>query len=123
MKLLTQEVRDAFKSFPLYSQDGKGDDALVVAKFFDPVGRYTFYATEGGPESTALSPDDFIVFGWCVSSLGPDCDEWGYASVIEMQNIPAVPVRFGLGIERDIHYVAGSKTVGEVKSRHYQKEA
>lgn len=106
MKLLTKEVEEAFKKFPLRSQDGKREEATVVCKFFDPCGRMTYYATEGEREG-----DDFIIYGWMVSPLGEDCDEWGYASVNELQ---AIRRPFGLGIERDINFPVATKTVREV---------
>ena len=91
MKLMTKEVA---KTIPaLYSQDGKGDDAIVYTKLFDPSGRYTLYITEFDGKDR--------LFGYCVSPLGPDCDEWGYASLAELQ---ATRNRFGLGLERDLHW-------------------
>lgn len=101
MDLLTEEIRAAFGRFPLGSQEGKLDDAVVVVKLFDPSGRFTFYATEGEPED-----DDFRFFGYCVSPLGEDCDEWGYASLLELESTRG---RFGLGIERDIHLPVASR--------------
>ena len=78
---------------PLGSQDGKGADAIAHGKFFSAFGRYTFYITEFDGEDT--------LFGYCVSALGPDCDEWGYASLRELAE-----ARFGPApaIERDCHY-------------------
>lgn len=51
-------------------------------------------------------------FGYCVSPLGRDCDEWGYSSLSEMDN--TVVRMFGspvLGVERDIYWTP--KTVRE----------
>lgn len=92
MKLLTVEIK---KKIPtLYATEGvPTSDKIVHLKLFDPCGRFTFYAVEFDGEDT--------LFGYCVSPLGPDCDEWGYASLSE---IAAVRNRFGLGIERDIHF-------------------
>ena len=36
MELLTKEIREAFKK--IGSQDGKGEEAICVVKFFDPTG-------------------------------------------------------------------------------------
>jgi hypothetical protein len=104
--LLTQQLRELFTStYPLSSQDAKGNDAKVIAKFFFPAGRYTFFATEGSPEG-----DDFTFFGYCLSPLTPDFDEWGYTSLAELS-----AVRIGLlGIERDAHLEPGRHTVGEL---------
>jgi len=95
MKLLTAEIKK--KLPPLYSTENvPTENKVAVCKFFDPTGRYTYYVVEGSPEG-----EDFIFFGYCVSPLGPDCDEWGNASLSE---IASVKGRFGLGIERDLHF-------------------
>lgn len=52
MKLLTQEIR---KEIPkLYSQDGKGDEAITYVKFFAPWSNWTWCATEFDGEDTFL---------------------------------------------------------------------
>lgn len=95
-------------SFPLGSQDGKGDDAKVVAKFFFPIGRYTFFATEG-----SASGDDFLLFGYCLSPLAPEFDEWGYTSLVELETL----VIDGLRMERDAFLEPATRTVGELLKR------
>lgn len=35
MKLMTPEIEQKLKEYPLYSQDGKGDEAQVVVKYFN----------------------------------------------------------------------------------------
>lgn len=92
MKLLTKEI--LAKLPPLYSTEHiPTDDKIAVVKFFFPSGRYTFYAVE-------YSPEDKLFFGYCVSALGPDCDEWGYTSLTELEE---TQVR-GLKMERDIYF-------------------
>lgn len=93
MMLLTKANRTALP--PLYSQDGKGMDAIAHVKFFGG-GRGTWYATEFDGEDT--------FFGYVVSPLGPDCDELGYFSLSELQALRFPP--FGLGIERDRYFEA-----------------
>lgn len=75
-KLVTAEARKALP--PLYSQDGKGQDALVYLKLFGP-GRITLYVTEFDGEDT--------FFGYMLSPLGEDCDEFGYSSLAELASI------------------------------------
>jgi hypothetical protein len=41
MNLLTAELRSALARFPLGSQEGLGERAKVLLKFFFPAGRYT----------------------------------------------------------------------------------
>lgn len=105
MDLLPPAVRAVIAHYPIGSQEQLGDRARVIVKFFFPAGRYTFLVTEGQPED-----DDYLFFGYCVSPLGPDCDEWGYAVLSELSS---VSVR-GLTIERDIHLPVASRTVREL---------
>ncbi len=60
-------------------------------KFFDPSGRATWYGMEYDPAERRF-------FGYVVGPLGPDCDEWGYFSLTELEGIRC---RFGLKVERD----------------------
>ena len=94
MDLITPELRSELRQFPLGSQEGLAEDAKVLVRFFFPAGRYTFFVTEAEP-----CGKDVLFFGFCVSPLGPDCDEWGYTSLTELIS---VRVR-GLTIERDLH--------------------
>jgi hypothetical protein len=47
MELLPADVRDALTTYPIDSQDGLGDQAKVVVKFFFPAGRYTLFGHGG----------------------------------------------------------------------------
>lgn len=69
----------------LYSTDGTNDnpmDNIAQARIFGP-GRYTFYVTEWDGED--------LLFGYVLSPLGSDCDEWGYASLSEFEATTAFP--------------------------------
>jgi DUF2958 family protein len=62
-----------------------------------PQGRCTFYVLEGRRE-----PDgNLLLFGFCVSALGPACDELGYASLQELESVRRP---LGLGFERDLYF-------------------
>ena len=91
MKLLTAAI--AKKLPALYSQDGKGMEAKAIVKFFDPSGSFTWYASE-------FDPTEGRFFGLVVSSHCPE-GELGYFMLSELQSIRG---RFGLGIERDLHW-------------------
>ena len=95
MKLLTQEIKNRIPK--LYEQDGKGNNAQVYVKFFDPSGGWTWYATEFDGVDTFFG----LVDGFE--------KELGYFSLSELQSIKG---RFGLGIERDMHF-GNDRTVGE----------
>ena len=88
MKLLTKELEA--KLPPLYSQDGKGDDALALVKFFTPDSSWTWYATE-------YDPVERVFFG-LVDGLEK---ELGYFSLDELESIKGP---LGLRIERDIYF-------------------
>lgn len=47
MKLLTKQIEAKLAKYPLYSQDGRGDDADIICKFFNPSGAGTWYVLEG----------------------------------------------------------------------------
>ena len=75
-------------------------DPIVIAKFFNPTGIGTWYATEYIPEERCF-------FGY-VSLFGDHCDEWGNFSLDELAEFKG---RMGLGIERDIH--CGEKPISQ----------
>lgn len=90
MKLLTQELVDRFQQ--IGRQEDKSDP-LIIAKFFNPTGAGTWYATE-------YNPSDKTFYGY-VSIFGDWNDEWGYFSLTELESLKGP---FGLGIERDIYF-------------------
>ena len=90
MKLLTQEL---FKRFEKAGRQEEITDPVVIAKFFNPVGAGTWYATE-------YNPNERMFFGY-VSIFGDWNDEWGSFSLDELEQYRG-PI--GLGIERDIYF-------------------
>ena len=88
MKLITKELITKFNKIGEQSDE---ENPLVIAKFFDPTGSGTWYATEYNSETN-------ICFGYVT---GLTYDEWGTFSIDELQS---VKVRFNLSIERDIHF-------------------
>lgn len=88
MKLITEELKKRFNQ--IGSQE-EVEDPIIIAKFFNPCGSQTWYATE-------YNPDENICFGYVT---GMHVDEWGYFSIEELQSIK---LPFGLGIERDLYF-------------------
>lgn len=78
MNLLPDFLKEQFKDFPLYSQDGKKEKAQVIVKYFNPMGSGTFLALEGSPEG-----EDFVFFGYCYITEW----EYGYFSLKELQKL------------------------------------
>lgn len=96
MELLTKELKEIFKKYPLYSQDGLGGNAKVIVKYFNPGGAGTWFITEGDE----LENGDYELFGYC--HLGDDDNaELGYILLSQLEEI-RLPL--GLTIERDLHF-------------------
>jgi hypothetical protein len=92
MKLLTSAI---LKKLPRLGMTSEMDskDVKVILKAFNPSGSGTWYITEYDPSTGEA-------FGYANVS-GSDCAELGYINMNELQNYRG---RFGLGIERDIHF-------------------
>ena len=101
MNLLTKGLLQKFEKIGR-QEDVK--DPIVVAKFFNPSGAGTWYATE-------YSPEDRLFFGYA-SIFGDHCDEWGYFSLDELE---AFEGPLGIGIERDLHFQ--SRPISELDPR------
>ena len=89
-RLITPQLAEQFKQYPLYSQDGKKKDAICQCVFF--IGKVRWYVLEGQPEG-----NDFTLFSIVV---GLADTEYGYASIKEMEsisvdvghNLPKIPI-------------------------------
>lgn len=98
-RLRTPEVENLLKDFPLYSQDGKEAEALVLCKFF--IGSITWYITEGSKEG-----EDFTLFGL---TCNPEGAEFGYTSLNELEGVE-LEADIGengtitLNVERDLYF-------------------
>jgi hypothetical protein len=90
MQLLTKELLNRFEKV---GRQENSKDPIVIAKFFNPAGAGTWYATEYDPETKEF-------FGY-VSIFGDWNDEWGSFSLDELENYRG---KFGLGIERDLYF-------------------
>ena len=103
MKILTKEVLDAFtKQGRTGNKSAK--DIKIVMKLFNPVGAGTWYLYE--------KEDDDIYWGF-VNLGDPEMSECGTVSMTELMNFRG---RFGLGIERDMHFKPLSMSLEEVRN-------
>lgn len=93
------EIKQIIKEYPLYSQDGKLGEALVILKFFFPVGAATWWITEGNVINEGTEEEDIEFFGY-VSGLVPGGDEFGYIQLSEIRDV----YKAGLFIERDSYW-------------------
>ena len=108
MKLITKEIEEKFKKYPIGSQDGLGGKAKVIVKFFNPIGRGTWFITEGNK----LENGDYEMFGYC--HLGDDeMAEFGYVMLSELEDLK---LPFGLKIERDLYMPKECELIQAMKS-------
>lgn len=103
MKLLNEEL---IKQFEEVGRQEQVKDPVVIAKFFNPCGAGTWYATE-------FYTEDKLFYGYVSLFNDPFCNEWGYFSLDELQELTCPP--FGLPIERDLYFKQGP--ISEVKKR------
>lgn len=103
MKLLTKGIIQKLEKHPFHSQDGMGDNARVLVKFFGG-SSYTFLVTEGEKQEDG----DWLLFG--KATIGYDW-EWGYTLLSDLENLRFPP--YGLGVERDL-YMPATATVADM---------
>ena len=95
MKMITELIKKKFDHTPIGSTDGKGLDAKVIVKFFNPYGSGTWLITEAEKQVDG----DYLLYGYMHISDW----EWGYIMLSEILN--ARVYRFGcrLPLERDMY--------------------
>uniref|UniRef100_C5CWG5 DUF2958 domain-containing protein n=1 Tax=Variovorax paradoxus (strain S110) TaxID=543728 RepID=C5CWG5_VARPS len=98
-KLITDEQRAQLLANGRESVENSHFDPRPVVKLFTPNAGATWLLTE-------LDSED-IAFGLC--DLGQGFPELGYVSLAELESLRA---RWGLPIERDLHFVADKRLSG-----------
>jgi len=96
MKLMTKELEERFKA--VGSQEME-EDPLIIAKFFDPCGSWSWFAYEYDPEERTFFG---MVHGFE--------KELGSFSLDELESIRRP---LGLTIERDLHF--GEKRLSQIR--------
>lgn len=84
---MTPLLEEALKGYPLYSQDGRGKEAVCVAIF--ALGAVRWFILEGEKHG-----DDTILFGIVVGLME---DEYGYVSLNELSDVTLDLTAQGLG--------------------------
>lgn len=124
MSLLTKDLIEKCKKYPLYSQDGKGGDATVIARFYIPQkfcrdGAFNWIITEGNIVYENGKPTDIEMFGYACLNGDINNSELGYIMLSELEeinnshNLPLVrrDMRFDENInlrdalQKTLHYV------------------
>ena len=86
-RLMTTQLEEALKGFPLYSQDGKGKDAICRAIF--ALGGVRWFILEGEKEG-----NDTILLGIVIGLME---DEYGYIFLNELSDIDLDLTKQGFG--------------------------
>lgn len=86
-RLMTPQLEEALKGFPLYSQNGKGKEAVCRAVF--ALGSVRWFILEGEAEE-----NDIILFGIVIGLME---DEYSYISLNELSEIELDLTAQGLG--------------------------
>ena len=105
MKLWTKEIERKAEQFPIGSQDGKGLDATVFVKFFNPYGTGSWLITESEKQENG----DYLLFGYCHLFEW----EWGYVLLSEILNTKVNVFGCQMPLERDL-YIGDNATVREL---------
>lgn len=105
MQLLTKKIK---KKLPkLYSQENE-KDPMVYVKFFDPVGSWTWYVTEGEERN-----GDFLFFGLVIGVEA----ELGYFTINQLQTAKSGATGIqAMPIERDLYFTPCR--LSQVKEQH-----
>lgn len=98
MKLLTKEIIQKLRKYPLYSQEGvEPMQKKVLVKFFNPYGVGTWIVTEAEEHEEG---NDWIFYG--LVDLGNGY-EWGYFYFNELNRLRINVWGCKLPIERDLY--------------------
>jgi Protein of unknown function (DUF2958) len=82
---------------PSYRELGAEEDPLCRVKLFLSGSRWTFYVCA---VTTYEGIDGPVLTGYCVSPLGPQCDEFGDTALAELARVRVA----GLPPERDLYF-------------------
>ena len=88
MKLITKEIKKGLGKYPLYSQDGKKEEAICQAKFFLCIGAWSWFILEADIENN---------IAYVITINGSGEGEYGYISLNELQELTT---KSGLTVER-----------------------
>ena len=106
MKLITEELEEIFKKYPIGSQEGLGGKAKVIAKFFNPIGPGIWLIME----ADKLEDGDYEMFGYC--HLGDDVmAELGYINLSELENL-VLPIERDLYMSKDCDLIEAMQQSG-----------
>ena len=98
MTMITKEIERKMDRFPLGSQDGKGEDAEILFKVFNPYGSMRWFILEAGP---VLEDGDRELFGLVTGGYEP---EYGYFMLSDLTQTRVNVLGCRLPLERDLYF-------------------
>ena len=97
MKIITKEIEKKFAKYPIRSQEGKGDEAVVLFKAFNPYGGQSWYILEAGEEVNG----DRELFAYM--TYGGE-GEYGYMMLSDITGTLVNVHGYKLHLERDKYF-------------------
>ena len=94
MKIVTKEIEKKFAKYPLYSQEDKGDNAVVIFKAFNPYGGQSWYVLDAGEEVDG--DRELFVYTTCGKE-----GEYGYMMLSDLTKTLVNVHGYKLPLERD----------------------
>ena len=79
MITVTEQLKNVFEANPLYSKEGQGLNAEVIARFFLPFSSAVWLVTEAEQQEDG----DWLFFGYCHIQEW----EWGYVLLSQIQEV------------------------------------
>ena len=110
MKLWSKQLEAKAHKYPLYSQDGKGLNAQILVKYFNPYEAGTWLVTEAEKQSNG----DWLFF--CYGTSGHEW-EWKYITLSQIIQTKVNVFGYRFPLERDL-YIPNGMTVGECLKRY-----
>ena len=98
MKIITKDIERLMDKYPLYSQDGKGNDAKVLFKAFNPYGGQSWYVLEA---SEPYEDGDRRLF--VLSTVNGE-KEYGYMMLSDITDTTVNVFGYRMHLERDLYF-------------------
>ena len=110
MQLWNKQLEAKARRYPLYSQDGKGLNAQILVKYFNPYGAGTWLITEAEKQDNG----DWLFFGYATNGYEW---EWEYITLSQIIQTKVKVFGYRFSLERDL-YIPDGMTVGECLKRY-----
>jgi hypothetical protein len=101
------EYLRADDALPTYREIADEHDPLCRVKLFPPGSRWTYYVCAASDYEEVEGP---VLTGFCVSPLGPDCDEFGD------QPLARSPTSGSPGCRRSAISASGPRRLSEIEA-------